>query len=200
MQNLLNSLSSCILRRLSCYGEKATSTLGPLQCTTVSFEHWLSNHISKTHFPYNAICMECNAYNAYNAICKHIHPKQIHIQWKNIFSQNNTHPNNVQHTDIFYYFVLIFNNKKWWLSSIILILIPTKESHPILWKNPCTEDVLTLFPNTGSNTRCQCFYFNKNTKNFESLKTIPIISKITQSSLNKAQSFISLIFISLRKK
>lgn len=28
------------------------------------------------------------------------------------FSQNNTHPNDVQHTDIFYYFVLIFNNKK----------------------------------------------------------------------------------------
>ena len=28
------------------------------------------------------------------------------------FSQNNTHPNDVQHPDIFYYFVLIFNNKK----------------------------------------------------------------------------------------
>ena len=67
-------------------------------------------------------------------------------------------------------------------------------------KKPCTEDVLTLFLNTDSNILCQCFYFNKNTKNLKSLKKIPIISKITQSGLNKAQSFISFIFISLIKK
>lgn len=58
--------------------------------------------------------------------------------------------------------VLIFNNKKMMI-VIHYIDFNTNKSHQYFEKT-CTEDVLTLFLNTDSNTLCQCFYFNKNTK------------------------------------
>ena len=155
----------------------------------MAFKHWLLSRILKTHFPYNAVCT-----------CKHIHQKQIHIRWKNIFHKVTLTTTMCSTLfDILYFLCSFFNNKKMMVVNHYIDFNTNQRKPSNTLKKPHTEDVLTLFLNTESNTLCRCFYFSKNTQNLESFKKIPIISKTTQSSLNKTQSFISLTFISLRK-